>query len=188
MLTTSRILEMSYFQVITNCLPLVLMTLLFNYHPRWCSGDNQSVRSSVPVVNRWLWPGNRTFLEVVSMMVTWWIVAFLCSGSDVCLVSRLTTPPSVQLVKEIPPPHPFCTFVFECIIHEWLPIKVFNTCICNMFWIAEKLISSSSSLWNLALFSSVWIISCHFKYVIPLLTLNKVLVTTIDALGHFQTR
>ena len=31
---------------------------------------------SVPVVSRWLWPGNRTFLEVASMVVTWWIVAF----------------------------------------------------------------------------------------------------------------
>ena len=29
--------------------------------------------SSVPVVSRWLWPGNQTFLEVV----TWWIVPLL---------------------------------------------------------------------------------------------------------------
>ena len=35
---------------------------------RWCSGDNQSVGSSVPVVSRWLWPGNRIFLEVASMV------------------------------------------------------------------------------------------------------------------------
>ena len=40
---------------------------------------NQCVRSSVPVVSRWLIPGNRTFLEVASMGVTWWIVAFLHS-------------------------------------------------------------------------------------------------------------
>ena len=39
---------------------------------RWQSGDNQSVGSSVPVVSRWLWPRNRTFLEVASMMVTSW--------------------------------------------------------------------------------------------------------------------
>ena len=55
------------------------MTSHFNYHPCSCSGDNQSVESSVPVVNRLLWPGNRTFLEVASMVVTWWIVAFLHS-------------------------------------------------------------------------------------------------------------
>ena len=33
--------------------------------------------SSVPVVSRWLWPRNRTFLEVASMVVTLSIVAFL---------------------------------------------------------------------------------------------------------------
>ena len=37
------------------------------------------VRSSGPVVSRWLRPGNRTLLEVASMVVTWWIVAFLHS-------------------------------------------------------------------------------------------------------------
>ena len=42
----------------------------------WCLGDKQSVWSSVLVVSRWLWPGNRTFLEVASMVVTWWIGAF----------------------------------------------------------------------------------------------------------------
>ena len=27
----------------------------------------------------WLWPGNRTFVEVANMVVSWWIVTFLCS-------------------------------------------------------------------------------------------------------------
>ena len=40
-----------------------------------CSGDNQSVGLSVLVVSRWLWSGNRIFLEVAGMVVTWWIVA-----------------------------------------------------------------------------------------------------------------
>ena len=31
------------------------------------------------MVSRWLWPGNGTFLEVTSMVVTWWIVPFLSS-------------------------------------------------------------------------------------------------------------
>ena len=35
----------------------------------WHSGDNQSVGSSAPVVSRWLWPGNMTFLEVDTMVV-----------------------------------------------------------------------------------------------------------------------
>ena len=52
------------------------MTLHFDYHPYWCSGNNQSVGSSVPVVSRWLWPGNRTFLEAASMVITWWIAGY----------------------------------------------------------------------------------------------------------------
>ena len=47
---------------------------------RWRSSDNQSVGSSLPVGSRWLWPGNRTFLEMTSMVVTWWMVAFWHSG------------------------------------------------------------------------------------------------------------
>ena len=43
---------------------------------RWHLGNNQSVVSSVPVVSRWLWPENRTFLEVASTVLIWWIVAF----------------------------------------------------------------------------------------------------------------
>ena len=42
----------------------------------WRSGNNRNVGSSALVVSRWLGPGNRTFLEVASMVVTWWIVAF----------------------------------------------------------------------------------------------------------------
>ena len=49
--------------------PVLLMNRHFDY-------DNQSEGSSVLVVRRWLGPGNRTFLEVASMGVTWWIVFF----------------------------------------------------------------------------------------------------------------
>ena len=37
----------------------------------------QSDGSSAPVVSRCLWPGNTTFLEMDSVVVTWWIMAFL---------------------------------------------------------------------------------------------------------------
>ena len=47
----------------------------------WRSGNNQSVRSSAPVVTRWLWPENRTFSEVDSMVVTWWIACLFCAVS-----------------------------------------------------------------------------------------------------------
>ena len=51
----------------------------------WCSGNNQSVGSLLPVVSRWLWPGNRPFSEVASMVVTWWVVAFLHSDGCDCV-------------------------------------------------------------------------------------------------------
>ena len=41
--------------------------------------DNRCEGLSARVVSRWLWPGNRTFLDVASMVVSWWIVAFLSS-------------------------------------------------------------------------------------------------------------
>ena len=41
------------------------------------SGDNESIGSSVPVVSRWLWHANSTFLEVARLMVTGWTMAFL---------------------------------------------------------------------------------------------------------------
>ena len=43
----------------------------------WC----MIICSSVPMVSRWLWPGNRTFLEVASMVVTW-CIAFFCAVHD----------------------------------------------------------------------------------------------------------
>ena len=54
----------------------------FDYHPSTSECGNKSEGSSAPVVSRWLWPGNRTFLEVASMVTTWWILAFL--SSDIC--------------------------------------------------------------------------------------------------------
>ena len=38
-------------------------------HFCWCSGDYQSEGASVLVVSRWLWPRNRTYLDVLA----WWL-------------------------------------------------------------------------------------------------------------------
>ena len=38
---------------------------------------------------RWLWPRNRTFLEVASMVVSWWILAFLCSNLQSWLLNHM---------------------------------------------------------------------------------------------------
>ena len=51
-------------------------------------GDNQSCWSSAPVVSRWLWPQNGTFLEMDSMVGSWWIVSFL--PRDIFWVSTVT--------------------------------------------------------------------------------------------------
>ena len=38
---------------------------------------------------RWLWPGNRTCLEEASMVVTWWIVAFLhIDYQNICCITN----------------------------------------------------------------------------------------------------
>ena len=45
----------------------------------WLSPEPQPVKVRQ---YRWLWPRNITLLEVASMVVTWWTVAFLCSVSS----------------------------------------------------------------------------------------------------------
>ena len=54
--------------------------------PGASEGDNQNVGSSTLMVNRQLGPGNRTFLQVASMVVTWWILAFCIV---ICLVLKV---------------------------------------------------------------------------------------------------
>ena len=96
------------------------------------------------VVSRWLWPGNKTFLEVAIMVVTWWIVAFLPSDNysmcGVCAVGNYTnTACTHQCIKTVPPPGPplvLCTtipvsqhlmfavlFTSKCLCGGFLPIK-----------------------------------------------------------------
>ena len=68
---------MSYFQVITpaNHRYWWPFTLIIIFAGAQAIIKLQSVRS-LPVVSRWLWPWNRTFLEVASIVVIWCIVAF----------------------------------------------------------------------------------------------------------------
>ena len=58
--------------------PLVLMTQHFDYHPRLRSGNNQSVRSSAPVVSRCFPGGYNVKLYISRGRVAWWLLAFLC--------------------------------------------------------------------------------------------------------------
>ena len=59
--------------------PLVLMTRHFNYCPSASEGDNQSVRSSAPVVSRCFPGGYNVKLYISRGRLAWWLLAFLHS-------------------------------------------------------------------------------------------------------------
>ena len=61
--------------------PLVLMTQHFDYCPSTSEpGDNQSVRSSAPVVSRCFPGGHNVKLYISRGRLAWWLLAFLHSG------------------------------------------------------------------------------------------------------------
>ena len=60
--------------------PLVLMTRHFDYCPSTSEGDNQSVRSSAPVVSRCFPGGYNVKLYISRGRLAWWLLAFLHSG------------------------------------------------------------------------------------------------------------
>ena len=59
--------------------PLVLMTRHFDYCPNASEGDNQSVRSSAPVVSRCFPGGYNVKLYISRGRLAWWLLAFLHS-------------------------------------------------------------------------------------------------------------
>ena len=59
--------------------PLVLMTWHFDYCPSASEGDNQSVRSSAPVVFRCFPGGYNVKLYISRGRLAWWLLAFLHS-------------------------------------------------------------------------------------------------------------
>ena len=66
--------------------PLVLMTRHFDYCPSASEGDNQSVRSSVPVISRCFPGGYSVKLYISRGRLAWWLLAFLHSGSTASTV------------------------------------------------------------------------------------------------------
>ena len=62
--------------------PLVLMTRHFDYCPSASEGDNQSVRSSAPVVSRCFPGGYNVKLYISRGRLAWWLLAFLCCEYD----------------------------------------------------------------------------------------------------------
>ena len=61
--------------------PLVLMTRHFDYCPSASEGDNQSVRSSAPVVSRCFPGGYNVKLYISRGRLAWWLLAFLHSDN-----------------------------------------------------------------------------------------------------------
>ena len=59
--------------------PLVLMTQYFDYCPSASEDDNQSVRSSAPVVSRCFPGGYNVKLYISRGRLAWWLLAFLHS-------------------------------------------------------------------------------------------------------------
>ena len=60
--------------------PLVLITGHFDYCPSVNEGDNQSVRSSAPVVSRCFPGGYNVKLYISRGRLAWWLLAFLHSA------------------------------------------------------------------------------------------------------------
>ena len=58
--------------------PLVLITWHSDYCPSASEGDNQSVRSSAPVVSRCFPSGYNVKLYISRGRLAWWLLAFLC--------------------------------------------------------------------------------------------------------------
>ena len=70
--------------------PLVLMTRHFDYCPSASEGDNQSVRSSAPVVSRCFPGGYNVKLYISRGRLAWWLLAFLNSAC-----TENTNPPMI---------------------------------------------------------------------------------------------
>ena len=73
--------------------PLVLMTRHFDYCLNASEGDNQSVRSSAPVVSRCFPGGYNVTLYISRGTLAWWLLAFLhsecTSGHEQCYKTRM---------------------------------------------------------------------------------------------------
>ena len=69
--------------------PLVLMTRHFDYCPSASEGNNQSVRSSAPVVSRCFPGGYNVKLYISTGRLAWWLLAFLHSDMPPPIVNSV---------------------------------------------------------------------------------------------------
>ena len=112
--------------------PLVLMTQHFDYCPSTSEGDNQSARSSAPVVSRCFPGGYSLKLYMSRGRLAWWLLAFLCCGCKWQTHSQLSSPrgvlcelvsaPSARLMV-FSYPHPSAGGVIYA-RREWRPMTL----------------------------------------------------------------
>ena len=75
------------------------MTRHFDYCPSASEGDNQSVRSSAPVVSRCFPGGYNVKLYISRGRLAWWLLAFL--HSDIILVKDLRSYTSPKYFSQL---------------------------------------------------------------------------------------
>ena len=69
----------------------MLMTRHFDYCPSASEGDNQSVRSSAPVVSRCFPGGYNVKLYISRARLAWWLLAFLHSEMKYIVELQMVT-------------------------------------------------------------------------------------------------
>ena len=89
--------------------PLVLMTRHFDYCPSASEGDNQSVRSSAPVVSWCFLGGYNVKLYISRGRLAWWLLAFLHS-EDIALAAVFNV--YTGLKCHYPPSYPRLDILF----------------------------------------------------------------------------
>ena len=81
--------------------PLVLMTRHFDYCLSASEGDNQSVRSSAPVVSKCFPDGYNVKLYISRGRLAWWLLAFLHSDVSGSKKQNLKHASLLQAMKEL---------------------------------------------------------------------------------------
>ena len=84
-----------------NWKPLVLMTRHFDYCLSASEGDNQSVRSSAPVVSRCFPCGYNVKLYISRNRLAWWLLAFLYSEGSSAWPRMITFSNEVTIATNI---------------------------------------------------------------------------------------
>ena len=91
--------------------------MLITWHFVYCPSASEGKWRVISMVSRWLWPGNRTYLELVSMVVTWWIVACLPSvgHGELHHSDEYKSTPDNRYILRNPPKKVccFCLFFFK---------------------------------------------------------------------------